>query len=51
MSFGEYEIHLYGKPALQEKLGDIDFEISANSFFQTNSPMAEQLYQTAVDAA
>ena len=51
VSFGEYEIHLYGKPALQEKLGDIDFEISANSFFQTNSPMAEQLYQTAVDAA
>ena len=51
VSFGEYEIHLYGKPALQEKLGDIDFEISANSFFQTNSPMAKQLYQTAVDAA
>ena len=51
VSFGEYEIHLYGKPALQEKLGDIDFEISANSFFQTNSPMAEELYQTAVNAA
>jgi len=51
ISFGEYELHLFGKPTLQEKLGDINFEISANSFFQTNSSMAEQLYQTALDIA
>ena len=28
ISFGEYELHLFGKPTLQEKLGDINFEIS-----------------------
>lgn len=51
VAFGEYELHLYGKPCLEEKLGDLTFEISANSFFQTNTLMAEKLYQTALDGA
>ena len=51
VSFGEYELHLHGKPSLEEKLGGLTFEISANSFFQTNSIMAEKLYQTALDGA
>ena len=48
VSYGEYELHLHGKPALEEKIGDLTFEISANSFFQTNTGMAEKLYQTAL---
>ena len=51
VSFGEYELHLHGKPTLEEKIGDLTFEISANSFFQTNTGMAEKLYQTALDGA
>jgi len=51
VSFGEYELHLHGKPCLEEKLGELTFEISANSFFQTNSVMAEKLYETAIESA
>ena len=51
IAFGEYELKLHGKPALEEKLGDLTFEISANSFFQTNTLMAEKLYQTALKGA
>ena len=51
VAFGEYELHLHGKPALEEKLGNLTFEISANSFFQTNTLMAEKLYQTALKGA
>ncbi|GIT57915.1 MAG: hypothetical protein Ct9H300mP18_13440 [Candidatus Neomarinimicrobiota bacterium] len=32
-------------------MGGLTFEISANSFFQTNLIMAEKLYQTALDGA
>ena len=51
VSFGQYELTLHGKPSFEEKLGELTFEISANSFFQTNSIMAEKLYQTALDGA
>ena len=42
VSFGEYELLLHGKPVLEEKIGNLSFEISANSFFQTNTVMAEK---------
>jgi len=51
VAFGEYELHLHGKPALEERIGDLTFEISANSFFQTNTGMAEKLYETALEGA
>ena len=51
VSFGEYELHLYGKSCLEEQLGGLTFEISANSFFQTNTVMAEKLYETALKGA
>ena len=51
VAFGEYELHLHGKPYLEERLGGLTFEISANSFFQTNSVMAEKLYETALEGA
>ena len=51
VSFGEREILLFGKPILKEKLKDLTFQISANSFFQTNSYMAEKLYEIILDSA
>ena len=33
IAFGEYETLLYGEPTITEKMGDLIFEISANSFF------------------
>ncbi|MBF0202598.1 MAG: 23S rRNA (uracil(1939)-C(5))-methyltransferase RlmD, partial [Desulfamplus sp.] len=41
---GEYEDCLAGEPFIKEKLGPFTFEISANSFFQTNTRGAETLY-------
>ena len=41
---GEYEICLGGAPVIKDKIGIFEFEISANSFFQTNSRGAEHLY-------
>lgn len=48
-SIGEKEILLYGKPVIHDSLGGLDYEISANSFFQTNTKGAEQLYNTVVE--
>lgn len=41
---GEYEIRLAGRPTLKDRIGGLEFEISANSFFQTNTSGAETLY-------
>ncbi len=43
---GEYEILLAGEPCLKDRIGEFEFEISANSFFQTNTRGAEVLYET-----
>ncbi len=47
----EKEILLYGSPTMIEKLGEYEFEISASSFFQTNTTGAEVLYRTASEMA
>ncbi|QTA80367.1 23S rRNA (uracil-5-)-methyltransferase [Desulfonema limicola] len=44
IAVGEYEILLAGTPILKDKIGSYEFEISANSFFQTNTKGAEKLY-------
>ena len=44
VAYGESEIILHGAPNIREKLGNITFEISANSFFQTNTEQAEKLF-------
>ena len=44
IAIGEYEILLAGNPTLRDRIGSLEFEISANSFFQTNSRGAERLY-------
>ncbi|WP_051323706.1 23S rRNA (uracil(1939)-C(5))-methyltransferase RlmD [Candidatus Solirubrobacter pratensis] len=38
---------LSGAPQLPERIGDLDFLISPEAFFQTNTEMAEQLYAVA----
>ncbi|MFO8049323.1 MAG: 23S rRNA (uracil(1939)-C(5))-methyltransferase RlmD [Desulfosudaceae bacterium] len=51
VALGEKEITLAGSARIEEKLGDYRYDISANSFFQTNTRGAEQLYQVAADYA
>jgi 23S rRNA (uracil1939-C5)-methyltransferase len=47
VAFGEYEIHLVGDNCLRDRIGAYEFEISANSFFQTNTRSARRLYEIA----
>ena len=51
IAFGEYETILFGNPTITEKMGDLTFEISANSFFQTNTKQGTHLSQAALDGA
>ncbi|MEZ4568137.1 MAG: 23S rRNA (uracil(1939)-C(5))-methyltransferase RlmD, partial [Desulfobacterales bacterium] len=51
VAIGEYEVHLAGEPCLKEQLGAYEFDISANSFFQTNTRGAVVLYDTVKDFA
>jgi 23S rRNA (uracil1939-C5)-methyltransferase len=48
---GEKEFTLSGAGYITERLGALDFRISANSFFQTNSSQAELLYQSILEVA
>jgi len=48
---GEQERTLAGEGNIKDKIGQLTLEISANSFFQTNTPMAERLYQLVKDSA
>jgi len=51
IAVGEYEIQLSGRSFLTDKIGELEFEISANSFFQTNTLAAQRLYHTIKDYA
>ncbi|HQI47660.1 MAG TPA: 23S rRNA (uracil(1939)-C(5))-methyltransferase RlmD, partial [bacterium] len=51
VAFSEAEYRLAGKSTITEKLGNLTFEISSNSFFQTNTLQAERLYDVVVDYA
>ncbi|MDX6513925.1 MAG: rRNA (uracil1939-C5)-methyltransferase [Gaiellaceae bacterium] len=42
---------LWGEDAIEEKLGDLRFRVRPNAFLQTNTAMAERLYELAVEAA
>ncbi|MBO4780323.1 MAG: 23S rRNA (uracil(1939)-C(5))-methyltransferase RlmD, partial [Selenomonadaceae bacterium] len=42
---------LYGKPTIHDRIGNLNFNISARSFFQVNTAQAEVLYKTALDFA
>ena len=45
ISQGEEEFVLMGKGFIHDRIGDCTFHISANSFFQTNTPAAHSLFE------
>ena len=49
VSMGEHQVVLHGKEYIFEKLGDYEFMISADSFFQTNTKQAEKLYDIILE--
>jgi 23S rRNA (uracil1939-C5)-methyltransferase len=51
VAVGEYEYIVSGSGVITERLGELDFRISANSFFQTNTRQAETLYRCILRAA
>ncbi|MGB3093180.1 MAG: 23S rRNA (uracil(1939)-C(5))-methyltransferase RlmD, partial [Candidatus Zixiibacteriota bacterium] len=51
IAVGEEEELLGGERTITEKLGEFTFEISSNSFFQTNPRQAEKLYEVVLDAS
>lgn len=42
---------IYGQSTIKDSLGALNFNISAQSFFQVNSEQAEKLYNTALEYA
>ena len=51
VAIGEREVLLAGKRTIKERMGDLEFEISSNSFFQTNTAQAESLYEKVEEYA
>lgn len=51
IAIGDYEKVIHGSGFIFDEIGKYRFRISANSFFQTNTLLAEKLYQTALDFA
>lgn len=51
VAFGDEERILFGPGSIQEKIGNCTFQITANSFFQTNTKGAEILYDKVVEFA
>jgi len=51
IAVGEKEYVIFGSGLISDKIGNATYQISANSFFQTNTPQAEKLYQVATDFA
>lgn len=45
----EHSTHWYGKSKIVERILGLDFEISMQSFFQTNPQCAEKLYAKVID--
>lgn len=51
IAVGEEEFLLAGNDSIEDKIGPFIFNISANSFFQTNTRQAELLYNTVIEFA
>ena len=51
VAVGEREYTVLGNGSIEERLGNLYFRISANSFFQTNTSQAEALYEGIVAMA
>lgn len=50
-AFGQKEWRLHGPGIIHDMIGPVEYEISANSFFQTNTLGAEQLYKVVEEFA
>jgi len=51
VSTGEEQFVLFGKDTINDKLGDYEYMISADSFFQTNTHQAKRLYDIIKEEA
>ena len=51
VAIGDYEKIFFGDGFINDKIGKFSFRVSANSFFQTNTLQAENLYKIALDFA
>ena len=51
VAIGEFEVPLSGKSTISDKVGPYEFDISANSFFQTNTLGAKRLYEVIKEYA
>ncbi len=51
VAIGDYEKVYCGTGFIYDKIGNYKFRISANSFFQTNTIQAENLYKTVMEFA
>ena len=51
VSTGEAQLVLFGKDTINDKLGDYEYMISADSFFQTNTHQAKRLYNIIQEEA
>jgi len=51
VAVGEYEIIYHGDGTIRDSIGRATYRISANSFFQANTPQAERLYEIAANFA
>ncbi|MCX6150468.1 MAG: 23S rRNA (uracil(1939)-C(5))-methyltransferase RlmD [Ignavibacteriales bacterium] len=49
IALGDYEKIFFGNGFIYDSIGKYKFRISPNSFFQTNTLQAENLYQTTLD--
>jgi len=49
VSTGEKELVLFGKDTINDKLGDYEYMVSADSFFQPNTKQAEKLYDIILE--
>lgn len=48
---GNQDHLLWGKPTIQENIGDLTFSVSPHSFFQVNAKQTKILYETALSFA
>lgn len=51
VAVGQYEIIYHGNGTIRDTIGGAAYRISANSFFQANTPQAERLYEIAANFA
>ena len=49
--FGNETVTLWGTDVIEDRIGDVRFEISARSFYQVNPDQTEVLYRQALDYA